>query len=1053
MALKKIDENPKITDTILFEIPTPGADGCFTDDPYKVDKLTIYYLQRDFIASNLGEYERRVEDATILASLEAAKKAACDDPSEENLQVVATLQKKLDETTKKYISYYKEANPVKTVGTNDFPAWLSTDTDNALIIHVTTDENGNPQYGRFEFEWSPEGSCREGDYVICWTWTPLAAGESISSHMPFSIFGDAKSVTINPTHRTSPKKYEDLLERYLPEMYKLRLSDGDLTPETLFMLNQAIGDGFTMIEDLSNQIIDLLDANVLHESLLVYLANLFNLKLRSEDPTLWRRQIKQAIPVFKKKGTLAGLTEALSQAGIYLNKINKLWQISPKYIYMTSFLANSSTPRNDDSNLYFELPTSIIWPPNNPDNFQLWIRYVNTEDYVPLSSSYVNFYVIDSVTYMEWLGETLSSGALNLTEGDILLIKYEQEVVPGGDQTLEDYILSLPLMDKRDETEQQYPLKNWNIRLLSEDDALFNALIPVGHPFHAPIIFGRIRTEFPYSENVYNMEEYNGSTRESINPCHIDKDFLDTCGHCLSSQIDVYLEVENISDQRIKETKEILREYLPFHTQINSINYSGQMVDYVYPPEEQIVCLIRKHLIDYVIPGEVNDLFHRVMGDELHGHWFTRSELANVETVVDDELGVGYNIKVSFYAPDVLLSSIGIDQNNNILEVFAPSPNAGLYSLENMNLNYADLSSAAIEPINEEMFTYRLMNVLYETSVANIYQDDIFRLKLSSNLEDYFYKFKTQWDVDNDTEYTGAAWKVSIPAYSITPYDILSYNPESEELILDNSSNTLPTVLTTGITAELLTDLDESVVEDNNATLNIERRGRIDLNDGYITNVQEDGFIKFNDIVYYSGDEYIINGFSTSNLDQFYISGYDAGDVGSATISIRRILVPRNYGNFAYRGMKLNTLIDYEADLGIVNGINGTNFNTWLNNNKFKENFLVQIDSNYYKINEIDGYEITLGGLDQSWRTFAAGGTNVSFSILQISKTAVNIGDQGFQDLNRRDNEIIEQQIEYMTSFMAMGLNPDSMQDGLKANESISFKIEYIDGDEIEGNL
>ena len=161
MALKKIDENPKITDTILFEIPTPGADGCFTDDPYKVDKLTIYYLQRDFIASNLGEYERRVEDATILASLEAAKKAACDDPSEENLQVVATLQKKLDETTKKYISYYKEANPVKTVGTNDFPAWLSTDTDNALIIHVTTDENGNPQYGRFEFEWSPEGSCRE----------------------------------------------------------------------------------------------------------------------------------------------------------------------------------------------------------------------------------------------------------------------------------------------------------------------------------------------------------------------------------------------------------------------------------------------------------------------------------------------------------------------------------------------------------------------------------------------------------------------------------------------------------------------------------------------------------------------------------------------------------------------------------------------------------------------------------------------------------------------------------------------------------------------------
>jgi len=52
---------------------------------------------------------------------------------------------------------------------------------------------------------------------------------------------------------------------------------------------------------MANQLIDLFDANALHESLLNYLSNLFAIKLRSSDPTLWRRQIKEAIPLFKKR--------------------------------------------------------------------------------------------------------------------------------------------------------------------------------------------------------------------------------------------------------------------------------------------------------------------------------------------------------------------------------------------------------------------------------------------------------------------------------------------------------------------------------------------------------------------------------------------------------------------------------------------------------------------------------------------------------------------------------------------------------------------------------
>ena len=40
MAQKRISENPKITDEIIFEFTTPDDDGCLLADPYKVDKIS-----------------------------------------------------------------------------------------------------------------------------------------------------------------------------------------------------------------------------------------------------------------------------------------------------------------------------------------------------------------------------------------------------------------------------------------------------------------------------------------------------------------------------------------------------------------------------------------------------------------------------------------------------------------------------------------------------------------------------------------------------------------------------------------------------------------------------------------------------------------------------------------------------------------------------------------------------------------------------------------------------------------------------------------------------
>ena len=202
MALKKITEDPRITDTILFEIETPDVDGCFTDNPYKVDSVIVYYVERNYLGDNHGEYERLLTDPKLQLELEEAEKVACDDPSADNLFKVQELKGQIESSSKRDKFYFKDRMPIKVVGSEGFPAWLSTDTENSPLVNVEEDEDGNPQFGHFIYEWNPQGGIREGDYFVCWTWTPLPAGDSLSAHLPFTIFGDPSAVTTLPTHIT-----------------------------------------------------------------------------------------------------------------------------------------------------------------------------------------------------------------------------------------------------------------------------------------------------------------------------------------------------------------------------------------------------------------------------------------------------------------------------------------------------------------------------------------------------------------------------------------------------------------------------------------------------------------------------------------------------------------------------------------------------------------------------------------------------------------------------------------------------------------------------------
>ncbi|GAI50423.1 unnamed protein product, partial [marine sediment metagenome] len=223
--------------------------------------------------------------------------------------------------------------------------------------------------------WVPEFA-REGDYVLCWLWTPLIAGDRLKNSLNFHLDADTSATTTLPDHRTDPEKYPTLLERYLPEYLKLQLGDGDLTPTVVETMNQAIADGFVVLEDMANSSVDLLDANAIHERLLLYLSNLFNLKLRSNDVTLWRRQTKRAIPLFKKKGTLSGLSEALEQAGISFKGLTQYWQVVSPYTWQEAF-----TVTNDQTE--FELAKS----PSNTTDFELYLRPSGSDSYTTLTTS------------------------------------------------------------------------------------------------------------------------------------------------------------------------------------------------------------------------------------------------------------------------------------------------------------------------------------------------------------------------------------------------------------------------------------------------------------------------------------------------------------------------------------------------------------------------------------------------------------------------------------------------------------------------------------------
>jgi len=1101
-----IDKDITITDNVRFILSTTDSSGCLKT-PYKINKATIYFISREFAETSVSEYSNNIYDPLLLKKYEEQKQVSCVSPSAENIAKLNLLKKQLDNSKFTSPFFFKEAIPIKIfggyqdeiIGVNDinidphghainiekpyegeiFPAWLNPDLvpeeiknkvkeENILYVY---EEKNNTIEGKFVLDWSPIG-CREGDYFICWDWTPNVAGDSISAHLMFSLGSNSKMTASIPAHYTKEKKYEILMEKYLPEMFKNILSESDISPYVLQELNLSVAKGFTFVEDMANQIIDLLDANCIHEQLLPLLSNMFNLKLRSGDPTLWRRQTKKAISNFKKKGTIRGLRSALSDAGIKLLKLTRLWQVVSKYTYQEHFVKT-------DSNI-FRLTKNITFPLDE-NNFELWIRKKNSNYWDQLDSTYVEFKEENLGFNCVWIGGDLPV-PLNLEKGDSIRILYQIADIPDIDaQNIENYIRILDIMDQRDEREQTYPLKNWNTRVIEEDDPLFDIIIPNKHPIQDLVVWGRVRTEFPYSENVYNMEEYNGSTRDSTNPCDLGKDFLDPCKDCQASSFSIDVEIENLSNDRILECQQVVEEFVPFHSKIHSINFLGSKNEFVKPPIEEVQALITISQEEVLISGEAQHIFTRAIANS-NKNLVKRNVLAQIEDKTGAVNGSGYNRSILLFSPSFSkksdlenenfskkssgffrknISTNYIEgtpfENSNLLEILSPSANAGVYSISKVSKDSLEVVSqglnAITEPLNKSQFEFRVSNKIHQQNV-DITQNDLTIFTCDFNLSKI--KIISQKDIDEKLE-VGSPYKIRMNDSEFYEFDILEILPDNKLIIKGPLNSDEFSIEKEEINWKLIDyskPPEESVLASGKeGSVHFVRRGLVNMlaTSNSFEDVRE--IIKIGDYLLYDQlDQYKVKSFLKENKYKFYIENYNRGNVGGISIIIYRRVIENCVGQLDYNGLILKTEIDYENDLLIQNGKNSRGLSTKSNN--LKENYLILIGSQYYSILEIDTTTIILDGPNNDWTTL---GTNVNFTIYKFTKQSLEIPESNypkipghkFEQIGRSSNEVIEHENELKVNSLLTNKILNSINSGNEVFdssgqvESINFDIEY----------
>ena len=562
---------PKVDDIISFELETHGNNGVLSD-PVTINQITIYHIEKNSYSSNDWVIKNKYYNPDLEKEYENLQSKG--GLSEQEVKSLNKLKIKMEETAKFNPFYYTNAKIVVS-----FKDVWNKDSKTNKVRPIFNDKKSIP--GKFLFCWKAI-DVREGDYLIRWSWKN-EDGKLKTAEKIFVLAAAEQKVNSIYSKFVPREKYNFLMDKYVPPMYRIKTTPDDMTPEVCVKFNKSIAQALLELDDLAVGLIDLLDPTFINEGLLPVIANFFKLELKSHNVGAWRNQIRNAVPLYKQKGTLEGLTRALDKSGIRLLKLTNLWQVISPYTWTDGFIIEKDIGTNS------EIIGSLSKRPIDAE-LEVAIKSVETDEYFILSNNIVSLQEVgvpEPRTVIIWNGIS-HDPPIELFKGDIVKVSYNYNKIPEDAKSLESYIKNLPLSDQRDERKVKYPLKNWNVKLIEEDDPLFNLLVPKRHPAVNPVVYGKIRTTFLYSEKAFNMDTYNGSLYNSNNPCDMDKDFVDSCSGGQSSKFDVHLECDNITNDKVQEAKEIIIDYSPFHAILHNMKINSKITDFISSPLETI---------------------------------------------------------------------------------------------------------------------------------------------------------------------------------------------------------------------------------------------------------------------------------------------------------------------------------------------------------------------------------------------------------------------------------------------------------------------------------
>ena len=962
------------------------------------------------------------------------------------------LKTRLDSTTVAGNIYFTESVLAFQAGSDSSPLWLKgADNSNSDVTKYYIPES-NMFNGVFKFCWDPNSTVREGDFYLCYTWTPINGSDKISDYIKFNLLSDLSNEVANPSNIADPKKYEILLKTYTPNMYNLNYAEIDDSVYVLEKLNKSIAQGFTAIENMALQLQDIMDANATQEPLLIYLADLFKLTLRSNDPTLWRRQIKTSIPRFKRKGTLLGIKQALSEAGIRLLNIETLWLCGSEYVWTESF-------EYIDSNT-FEL--SKISLAINSQYFSIY-RRTATSSYALQSLSDITIQNISGISILTWNGKQLEAG-------DHLRITYQ--IKPFENQQkidLSNYITNdLQLADTRDDRNFKYPSKDWNTHVVSDLDPLFNQIVTQKNPFYNDIKFGKVRTIFPYSENIYNMDEYNGSLRDSTLPCDIDKTFTEPCRNTISSYYNTDVEIENLSTFRMQECLDIIEEYMPYHAISSSISFQSTLQDFVLPPEETIQMYISFNAYDFMIAGMTQYPFNRSIRDGLSTSKVLRNQLAT-ETTYATGVATFYNDYVNLFCPNINFYSVAVDftPSKTFLEIIN-GVYAGNYRVTNPDRNYLKIVGNVTEPLNPANFSFRLSNILLPDAPFLITKHNNYTLsELSTDVDKNYQKYDIKSIFDVDQGLAVDPWKIQILSTNLI-YDIQNI---SNNVITIKDTGTLSNSDATNLNYRLLDSSLNVVFTSTTGDYKVEKLGKVNvpLSPGA---TQISPYIDYNTYFYVSssGAQHRFAGFIQGDPEGFLISNW----TNPNAIYIGKVLsrtVDNQTGNLCYYGMKVLKPASWPTFDDRATAI--------IDAENFKENYLLYANNTvfYFTSDAVDSNNcLTIAGNFDSFTTLNSTGTSLAYELKHYDKNDFTFSGIKLYDISRSGQEVIvylqsaisnlltppvpilfpltgEASEEMTAQSTEPKSNKDGIADSIVQSEGISITIENINGETKTGDL